>query len=435
VVSGSLARRSALPRTSECVPDTGPLAWQDNTKDNNDCCEPAAHPAPSLTILVLVPTLQSGAAEMGALELVRNLSAAGHKALVLSRGGRLEADYLAAGGEVIHADVASKNPVVMLRNVVLIARLIRQRNCDAVHAHGRAPGWSGYLAARLTRVPFVTSWYKGFREQHIFKRLYNSVMARGDRVVAISEQIAELVNERYSVPWNKITVMPASVDLRRFDPAAVSDERVAEIRRSFGAKPSDKIVLIAGRLLRRKGHHIMVRAAQRLKEMGCKDFICVFVGEDHQHSRYAGELWDQVLASDTADVIRLIGPVEDMPAAYRAATATVSAATQAEGLQHAILEAQAMECPVVVSDLGAGPDIVLAPPSVAEDRMTGLRFAAGDDQALAATLIRLFSMPESERHGIGQRGRDWVSRHFNAPAVTEATLKLYAGIARARIPA
>jgi glycosyltransferase involved in cell wall biosynthesis len=284
-------------------------------------------------------------------------------------------------------------------------------------------------------VPFVTSWYKGFREQHIFKRLYNSVMARGDRVVAISEQIAELVNERYSVPWNKITVMPASVDLRRFDPAAVSDERVAEIRRSFGAKPSDKIVLIAGRLLRRKGHHIMVRAAQRLKEMGCKDFICVFVGEDHQHSRYAGELWDQVLASDTADVIRLIGPVEDMPAAYRAATATVSAATQAEGLQHAILEAQAMECPVVVSDLGAGPDIVLAPPSVAEDRMTGLRFAAGDDQALAATLIRLFSMPESERHGIGQRGRDWVSRHFNAPAVTEATLKLYAGIARARIPA
>ena len=73
-----------------------------------------------------------------------------------------------------------------------------------------------------------------------------------------------------------------------------------------------------------------------------------------------------------------------------------------------------MERPVIVSDLGAGPDVVLAPPTVPEDRMTGLRFSAGDDAALAAALIRLFSMPPAQQAAIGVRGREWVTEHFNA---------------------
>ena len=92
----------------------------------------------------------------------------------------------------------------------------------------------------------------------------------------------------------------------------------------------------------------------------------------------------------------------------------VSAAVQPEGLQRALLEAQAMARPVIVSELGAGPDVVLAPPAVPHDRMTGLRFSTGDDAALAAALIRLFSMPECTRSGaIGARGRDWVLRPFH----------------------
>lgn len=427
---GSAARRSEEPAIPCPLPDVS--ARQDN--DALSWHRSLAAGGTPLTILVVVPTLESGAAEIGALELVRNLTAAGARAIVLSSGGRLEHEVAAAGGEFVRADVASKNPFVMMRNAATMTRLVRQHRCDAIHAHGRAPAWSAYAAAKLSGIPFVTSWYKGFREQNVFKRLYNGVMARGDRVVAASDQIAELIHERYGVAWDRIAVVPASIDIRRFDPAAVSPERMENIRRRFGVTAEDKVILVAGRMLRRKGHHIVVRAAHRLKEMGCKDFVCVFVGEDQERSRYAGELWDQVLASGTADVVRLIGPVDDMPAAYLAATVVVSASIQEEGVQHTLLEAQAMERPVIVSDLGAGPDVVLAPPSVPEDRMTGLRFSAGDDQALAATLIRLFAMPGAWRKAIGQRGREWVAGHFNAPTVTEMTLRLYAQIAQTRKP-
>ena len=275
----------------------------------------------------------------------------------------------------------------------------------------------------------MTSWYKGFREQNIFKRLYNGIMARGDRVIASSEQIAELINDRYGTPWNKITVMPCSVDLERFNPEIVTRDRIEAMRAAWGVKRDTKVIVISGRILRRKGHYVAVKAVKRLKEMGLKDFLCVFVGEDRGRTRYTGELWDLVVATGTMDVIRMASPVPDMPAAYTVASVVVSAAVQPEGVQRAILEAQAMARPVIVSDQAAGPDVVLTAPAVPESRIAGFRFQAGDDAALAAALLRLFSMPEPNRATIGRRGRDWVLGHFNPAIVAEQTLRLYGDIA------
>ncbi len=383
----------------------------------------------SIAVLIVVPTLDVGAADAGAVELVRILAGAGHRVTVVSRAGRLVADVTAAGGEFVPLDVSSNNPIVILRNVAILNRLARERRCGVIHALGRAGAWSAFIAARLRGIPFVTSWYKGFREQNVFKRWYNSIMARGDRIVASSEQIAQLINDRYGTAWEKIAVVPCGVDLDRFNPESVTRERVEAMRTAWGVKRDTKVILITGRILRRKGHHVVVKAVKRLKQMGLKDFLCVFVGEDRGRTRYTGELWDLVLTTGTMDVIRMAAPVADMPAAYAVASVVVSAAVQPEGVQRAILEAQAMARPVIVSDLGAGPDVVLTAPAVPESRIAGIRFPTGDDAALAATLLRLFSMPEQNRATIGRRGRDWVLGHFNAEIIAEQTLRLYGEIA------
>jgi glycosyltransferase involved in cell wall biosynthesis len=382
-----------------------------------------------ITVLIVAPSLDAGAADAGAVELTRILTQSGNRAVVVSRAGRLVADVTAAGGSFVRLNVSSNNPVAMLRNAIVLARLARERRCDAVHALGRAGAWSAWLAARLCGVPFMTSWYKGFREQNVLKHLYNGIMARGDRVVAVSEQLAQLVHDRHGTPWEKIAVVPCSIDLARFNPAHVGRERVEAMRAAWGVKPETKVILVTGRILRRKGHHVVVRAVRRLKDMGLKDFLCVFVGEDRGRTHYTGELWDLVLATETMGFIRMAAPVADMAAAYAAAAAVVSAAVQPEGVQRAILEAQAMGRPVIVSDLGAGADVVLAPPGVPESRITGLRFPAGDDAALAAALVRLFAMPEPTRRALGARGRDWVVDHFNAEAVAAQTLRLYDQVA------
>jgi glycosyltransferase involved in cell wall biosynthesis len=388
--------------------------------------EPVRDP---ITVIIVAPTLDTGAADAGAAGLVRILADAGHHPIVVSRAGRLVADVVACGGEFIPLDVASNNPIVILRNTVMLTKLARQRKCHAIHAHGRAAAWSAWLAARITGVPFVTTWYKGFREQNVFKRLYNGIMARGDHVVAVSEQLAQLINDRYGTPWTRISVVPSSVDFDRFNPAKVSRERVDAARRSWGVKSETKVILVVGRIHRRKGHDVVIRAVRRLRDMGFKDFLCVFVGEDGRRTRYTGELWDLVLATDAVDVIRMAAPVNDMPAAYAAASVVISAAVQPEGVQRALLEAQAMARPVIVSDLGAGTDVVLTPPAVPEGRVTGLRFPSGDDSALAGAVLRLYSMPEPTRRAIGTRGRAWVLGQFSAATVAEQTLRLYAQIA------
>jgi len=383
-----------------------------------------------LTALLVVPTLHAGAADAGTIDLVRILRSGGHRVIVVSRGGRLEGEIAAHGGELVRLDVGSHNPLVTIGSAFALARLVRERRCDVVHAHGRASAWSAYLAACMSRVPLLTTWHKGFREQNLFKRIYNSVMVRGERVIAVSDQIAELIVERYGLAAERIAVVPASIDTERFDPAAISTARRDAVRRGWGVTPDTKVVLVVGRMLRRKGHHVAVKAVHRLKDRGLKDFVCVFAGEDQGRTGYTGELYDLISTTGTADVVRLAGALDDMPAAYAAATVVVSAAVQAEGLQRAILEAQAMARPVVVSDLAAGPDVVLAPPAVAEERMTGLRVPAEDETALATALIRLFSLSDVARAAIGTRGRAWVLEHFDAESIERTMLALYAEVSR-----
>jgi glycosyltransferase involved in cell wall biosynthesis len=389
-------------------------------------------PAHALTALIAVPTLEIGAADEGVVHLAETLARAGHCPIVASSGGRLEGRLAEAGTELIHLDLASRNPGVIARNAAALFRFLRRRRCDIVHAHGRTAAWSALPAARMARIPFLTSWYKGFRDQNALKHVYNGVMARGARVITPSDQIAELIVTRHRVPWERIAIIPPAVDLGRFDPTALTLDRVNAVRRSWGVKGETKVFLMPGRMVRRKGHHLVVQAARRLKDLGVVDVLFVFAGEDEGRSRYSGELWDMVLATETADIVRMAPCPADPPAAYAAATAVLSASVQPEGLQRTILEALAMARPVAVSDLAAGSDIVLAPPVVPEERMTGLRFAAGDVEALATALIRLLSMPEAVRRAIGRRGREWVAGHCAPATVAQELLAVYAAVTENR---
>jgi len=413
MVSSGISR---LPAHAPQLPDA--LAPPPPANSNKTASKP-------ITVLIVVPTLDQGAAEHGAIELVRILKAAGHHAIVAARSGRLIGDVMKLGGEFVALDVASKNPLVMLRNALALMRIARRRDCDVIHALGRAGAWSAALAARRRGIAFVTGWTKGFSEKNLFKRFYNGVMARGDRVVATCNGIADLVHERYGTPRQRLAVVPMGIDFAAFDPAAVTWERTSALRHAWGLGPDTKVILVTGRIVRRKGHHIVVRAIKRLKDCGLTDFVCVFVGEDRGRTAYTGELWDLVLANGLMDHIRMAAPVRDMPAAYAAAAVVVSAAVQLEGVQRAILEAQAMARPVIVSDLAAGLDVVLTTPAVPDNRATGLRCPAADDEALAAAMFRLLSMPEPARAAMGRRGRAWVIDQFDASVAARRMLALY----------
>ena len=132
-----MSSASAIPS----VEDRPSGAARGDTSDSGPGFKTSVPPARDpLSILIVVPALDAGAADVGAVELVRILAAAGHRAIVVSQPGRLVADVTAAGGEFVTLDMASHNPLRMLRNTAALSRLARERNCDVIHAHGRARG-------------------------------------------------------------------------------------------------------------------------------------------------------------------------------------------------------------------------------------------------------------------------------------------------------
>src|SRR5262249_48349726 len=140
-----------------------------------------------LTVLQVTPELNAGGVERTTLEIAQAISRAGGLALIASAGGRLEPDLKATGGELIKLPAQSKNPLTVLANAFRLARILKKRRVDIIHARSRAPAWSAWIAARMTGTPFVTTFHGVYKARNALKRFYNSVMTKGDIIIAHSQ--------------------------------------------------------------------------------------------------------------------------------------------------------------------------------------------------------------------------------------------------------
>lgn len=375
-----------------------------------------AAPRP-MTVLQVLPALGAGGVERGTLEIAQAVVRDGGRALVASAGGPLVPALEAGGARHIPLPLDRKNPAALLSAAAALGRVIRAERVGIVHARSRFPAWSALMAARATGARFVTTYHGSYNEDFLGKRLYNSVMARGDRVIAISEHIAALVRARHAVGPDRLRVIPRGVDPARFDPAAVDPARVEGLRRLWDLPPGRPVLLLPGRLTRWKGQAVLLRAAQLLS---APHPLVVLAGDAQGRDAYRAEL--EALAAATGVEMRLAGPVEDMPAALLLADLVVHASTDAEAFGRTVIEAQAMGRPVIASDLGG-------PRETVEDGVTGWRVPPGDPPALAAAIAHALSRPEEARAAMAAASRAAVLARYTTRAMQAATLDVYRELA------
>ena len=163
-------------------------------------------------ILQVIPRLEEGGAERTTIEIAEALVKAGARALVASEGGRLEQVLAEVGGELVRLPLASKAPHRIWLNAGGIAELAAREGVGLIHARSRAPAWSAYWATQRLQLPFVTTYHGAYAERGGLKRRYNSVMAKGDRVIANSEFTAGLIcPATASRPKNSPSSIAASI--------------------------------------------------------------------------------------------------------------------------------------------------------------------------------------------------------------------------------
>lgn len=377
------------------------------------------------TILQIIPRLDTGGAELSAIEITEAIVRAGGRALLATEGGRLLPRITEAGGEIVHFPAATKNPVRILANALALARLVAAERIDLLHARSRAPAWSALIAARRTGRPFVTTYHGAYAESGAVKRLYNSVMARSDVVIANSQFTADLVRTRYDTPVDRIRVIHRGVDLAAFDPEAVAPDRVSALRRAWDVADGRPIILQAARLTSWKGQRITIEAIGRLRATGgLGEAVLVLAGDAQGRDAYAGELRDLAARLGVADAVRFPGHVSDVTAAFLAAHVAVIASIEPEAFGRTATEAQAMGCPVIATDIGA-PRETVRPLEVGSRDGTGWLVPPGDPSALADRIAAALALSSAARSTVGRSARTNVEARFTLARMKGATLEVY----------
>ena len=376
-----------------------------------------------LTILQVIPRMRAGGAELGCLQVAQAQVKAGYRALVASEGGQLVDGLLKVGAEHITLPLATKNPLGLLNNARRLAEIIQRENVAIIHARSRAPAWSALWAARKTGIAFVTTYHSEYSERGRIKNFYNGVMARSDKVIAVSDYMAHLIRTRYATPEHRIAIIHRAFDPEKFDPALVTAERVTAVRKLFNVPSDQRILLLAGRITPRKAQHHFVEALGLLKAQGVANIIAVLAGEIEK-PEFRTKLASDAARLGVADWLRFPGHVLDMAAAYTITDISLNISEQ-EGLPRVAIEAQAMGVPMIVSDTGPGREVALTPPDVALSDASGLRVPYGDPNSVAGAITTMLNWPDSERRAFGARGAKHVRSRFTLEQMTSKTLAVY----------
>ncbi|HKH80352.1 MAG TPA: glycosyltransferase family 4 protein [Methylovirgula sp.] len=391
-----------------------------------------AHPLAGLTILQIIPELNSGGAEAGAIDIATALAEVGARALVASEGGRMVSELQAKGGIWLPFPARTKNPFAMALNQRRLARLIVSEGIALVHARSRAPAWVAYGATRQTKIPFVTTYHGAYSGRGALKLRYNSIMAKGDAVIANSAYTARRIAALYPFAAENIRIIERGIDFRVFNPQDADPARVKSLRQAWNVTTDERIVLLAARLTAWKGHKLLIEAARRLVAGGLTGTKFILAGDDQGRTSYIREIDAAIAQAGLAGTVLRTGHCSDMPAALLAAAVLVVPSTQPEAFGRVAVEAQAMGTPVVVSDLGALPEIVLAPPDTDLALRTGWRVPVADASALAAAISEALTLGATARDALALRARAHVLRRFSVERMKSETLATYSALAAPR---
>jgi glycosyltransferase involved in cell wall biosynthesis len=265
----------------------------------------------------------------------------------------------------------------------------------------------------------VTTYHGIYNAKSGLKRWYNSVMARGDRVIANSGYTRDHVLDEHKIDPDKIEVIYRGVDVDAFDPQAISDKRREELASQWGIalqSPRPRAILPA-RLTAWKGQKVMLEALGHLRRAGV-EIDCLMVGDPQGRDTYRAELGQDIRRLGLEGQVHLVGHCNDMPAAFSLADFAVTPSIEPEAFGRTAAEAQAMGLAVIASDLGGARETV-------EDGVTGFLSPAGDGKALADCIGRLLALSPAEKAAMGAAGAARVRSLFTTRALQSATVSLY----------
>ena len=368
-----------------------------------------------LTVVQVLPELDSGGVERGTLEVAEALVGTGHRSLVISGGGRMVAALEAAGSEHLTWTIGRKSPFTW-RFVPRLRRLLAEREVDILHARSRVPAWVAFLAWRRMppgeRPRFVTTAHGVYSVNR-----FSEIMTRGECVIAVSQSIREYLQQSFPrADIARVRVIHRGVDARLF-PAGFrpAPQWTADWYAQFPELKDKYVLTLPGRLTRLKGHEAFLRLLARLAESDDGVHGLIVGDADSSGEPYAKSLRREVAKRELP--ISFAGHRDDMRDIYANSDLVLSLSSHPESFGRTVLEALSVGGPVLGYDHGGVGEVLAS--AFPEGRV-----AAADEEALLAKVRDFRSHPL----------RPATPMSFTREAMLTKTLALYSELANASPP-
>ncbi len=379
---------------------------------------PKASPLKELRVLQILPALNSGGVERGTLEISEALVKAGYPSFVASSGGALVPALERAGGHSLLVSTL-KNHFLLFYSIQRLKSLIHQHRITLVHARSRAPAWAAYYAAKACHVPFITTFHGAYSIQNRLKKAYNTIMTKGDKVIAPSQFIYDHLLENYAVDPAKIELIYRGVDLEVFDSEKVSQKNIEKHHTAWGVQSGERVFIFPGRLTPIKGHERVIKGLQKHKN---KPFKLIILGSWAGKEAYYERLNHLIDTCGLQEKVLIQPSSAHVEEVYASADCVLCPSTKPESFGRTSAEAGAMGKPVLATAIGGGKEIVLP-------GETGYLVAPQGQSEMDKVLEKLLMASDEELKRMGSNAKKHVCSTFPLSKMQDKTLEVYRSVA------
>ena len=366
------------------------------------------------TIAQILPALNTGGVERGVIEISKALIDNNFKSIVISSGGHMEAQLRRTGGTHYKLDVNSKNPFRWHKIRKELKIILKNENVDLLHLCSRAPAWIAFPLGKTLKIPVITSVHMRFRKTNFFKKIYNSILIKGDLVIAISKHIEICIKNTFPKVSHKIKVVHRGVDLNLFDSLNINPARIIAQAKLIGLKDNVPVIIMASRPALWKGYSILIKALSKVN----KNFQCILIGAADGDKKFKDLLINKIIKYNLETKVKLVQSSKDIQAAMILADLIVMPSISPEPFGRIIVEAQALgKIPIAFDHGGASETII--------DGKTGFLAKALSAESLAEKILLALSMKSAKRESMGNYSKKFVSKNFSHNKMCKLTLSIY----------
>ncbi len=368
------------------------------------------------TIAQILPALNTGGVERGVIEISKSLNDNGFKSIVLSSGGHMVPQLRRTGTTHYELNVNTKNPFKWPKIRKQVKLILEKENVDLIHLCSRAPAWIVFPLGRILDIPVITSVHMRFRKTNFLKKYYNSILTKGDSIIAISKHIEKTILESFPNPTikNKITVVHRGVDLELFNANNIKPARVIAQSKNLNLKDNIPVIMMAARPAMWKGYLELIRALSLVNET----FQCVLIGAENGSQNFQKTLIDKIIKLKLESKVKLSKSSNDIQAALMLSDIVVMPSVTPEPFGRIILEAQALgKIPIAFDHGGASETII--------DGKNGFLADPVKVESLAEKISMALSLKPTNREKMSEFSKKAVSKNFSHDKMCKLTLSLY----------